>query len=337
MTRVFKYRYASSDTFERDLDALKNDYFWASKRENLNDPFEGLFGRNKLNNQLDIVSKLFKLSVSSSFKNFKSSVDNLLNFVDTVGILSLSTVSMEELLWAHYGNSHQGFCIEYDFDKLIEFEKSNELFNFDILYANSPSHMKLNDFVTSKNPEVILKKMLGIKSKPWSYEKEHRIITTTDGRKYYDFRAVKAIYFGYRMSEDNQDKIMKTLAGRGISYHKIELKELSYKLTSKPIIDPYKDAPRYRYSIGKIADGAIYAEGLEPELKKYADYLYKAAEIVRREPYCDEIQLVDFSISKSTLNNPVIYAEYERDTDKWFRNYLTLSEIDKQFSEIDDL
>jgi hypothetical protein len=344
MTRVFKYRYADEITFERDLASLKEGYFWSSTRENLNDPFEGLFRTDKLNNQIEFFYKLYSSkspSTSSSFEEFKNSISNFLNLADKLGIFSLSKEPMEELLWAHYGNSHQGFCVEYDLYKLIEFEKNSGQYNcINLEYSNAPPHMKLNDFIphNPKKIEILIQKMLGTKSKSWSYEKEVRITTASSGKQPYDFRAVKAIYFGYRMEEAKQLKMMEELAGRGISYHKIEIMKGVYKLTSKPVDDTYIDAPRYRYSIGKIVTSAICnTDYLKPELKKYADYLYKAAEIVRREPYCDQIDNVDFSTSKGTLNAPVVYVQYERLPDKFVNHYLTLPEIDKLFAKIDDI
>lgn len=111
-----------------------------------------------------------------------------------------------------------------------------------------------------------------------------------------------------------------------------------------PISDPHQNATRYLYSIGTIVDGAIYTNDLKPELKKYEEYLYKAAEIVRREPYCNQIEDVDFKIedvdfstSKGTPNAPVIVVQYEREPNKSIHHYLTLAEIDTQFAKIGDL
>jgi len=37
-----------------------------------------------------------------------------------IGIFSLSKKYDDELLWAHYANSHKGFCIEYDLEILLK-------------------------------------------------------------------------------------------------------------------------------------------------------------------------------------------------------------------------
>lgn len=336
--RVFKYRAADETTFERDLCSLKEDYFWASTREQLNDPFEGMFGTDRLTNQIKLIDKLISSkseSVVDSFDGVKAAIDSVLEFVDKSGIFSLSKNPSEELLWAHYGNSHRGFCIEYDLDKLMSFEPAHN--HLDVLYKKAPSHIELTDLVSRTKEKTIFQKMLGIKSVAWNYEREVRVITTVSGKQPYDFRAVKSVYFGHRMEDSKQLKIMEELAGRGITYYKIEPDKNSYRLKYAPISDPHQNAPHYLYSIGTIVDGAIYTNDLKPELKKYEEYLYKAAEIVRREPYCNQIEHVDFSTSKGTPNAPVIFVHYEREPNKFINHYLTLAEIDTQFVKIGDL
>lgn len=50
-----------------------------------------------------------------------------------------------------------------------------------------------------------LKLTSGTKSKKWKHEDEIRIIMDNFGKVEYDFRAVKAIYFGLRMPKTQQD------------------------------------------------------------------------------------------------------------------------------------
>ena len=338
--RVFKYRTGDEATFNRDLHSLQNDFFWASTRDLLNDPFEGVFEMNQLDTQLEWLNKLVAdhtPSTKESFNTVKKSITEVLSFVDKSGIFSLSKSPTEELLWAHYGWSHNGFCIEYDLEKLIEFDKNNH-HCIEIKYSKVAPILKINDLIREKDPTKILQKMLGVKSIPWKYESEVRVVTTASGKQPYDYRAVKAIYFGARMqNKEKRDDIMKALAGRGIKYFQIETEGLSYKLTARPLTDLFAAAPRYKYSIAPIANGAITSDYLKPELQKYGDYLYKAAEIVRREPYCNQINYVDFSSTKSSKKSPVIFVQYQRADNQHIIHYLSISEIEAQYALITDL
>ena len=47
-------------------------------------------------------------------------------------------------------------------------------------------------------------------------------------------------------------------------------------------------------------------------LHSMSEYLTKAAELVRRDPYCKEVELVDFSGSRSKPDEPVIFVNRVR-------------------------
>jgi len=179
--------------------------------------------------------------------------------------------------------------------------------------------------------------MLGIKSKAWSYEKEIRVITSNSGKHSYDFRAVKAIYFGLRMLDEDQVKLMDQLKGREIQYHQVIMKPKSYRFSSKPVQDPYKKADKYKYSIAPIAEHAISPEYVNDKYKPYIQYLSKAAEIVRREPDCNKVEMVEFSTSKGSVSEPVIFIQYKRKENRYVNHYLSIQEIDRQFKKIKDI
>jgi len=238
--RVFKYRTGS----DRDINSLISDEFWAPTREKLNDPYEGVFSRELFENQLNQLEEIF--SIGDKFDEVRNSLEAVLDFTDKSGVYSLSSSSDDELLWAHYANSHCGFCIEYDLDKLLEFtDNANHIVH--IAYKDTPPHIELSDIsdLTTSN-SALLQKMLGTKSKRWDYEQEVRIVTSQSGSHPYDYRAVKAIYFGLRMDPEKQDQIIAKLAGRGISYFKTKIAD-GYSLTHEEVTDPYKDSPEYLY------------------------------------------------------------------------------------------
>ncbi len=333
--RVFKYR---GGEFERDLKTLSENYFWAPTRRDLNDPCEGLFDDQSVNSQLDIIFKVFSNKDSSSasaLENVKTALKELLKFVDKSGVYSLSKTPLDELLWAHYAYNHTGFCVEYDLEKLVEYEKNDYTF-LDVKYKNDPQVMSVSDIDTTGQNKILIK-MLGIKSKAWSYEKETRVITSNSGKHSYDFRAVKAIYFGLRMPDEDKNKLIEKLKGRNVQYHQIILKSNSYKFSYIQVKDSYQSADKYKYSIAPIAEYAISPEYVNDKFKPYIKYLFKAAEIVRREPDCNEVEMVEFSTSKGSVSNPVIFVQYKRKENRYVNHYLSLPEIESQYNEIEDI
>lgn len=334
---AYKYRSGDLSTLSRDLRALADATFFASDRHSLNDPFEGRFDRSVLDRQFDITKGIVSAVFPTAYQSLDTvsiAAGDVLAFVDKSGIFSLSYNPLQELIWAHYGGSHRGFCIGYEIEKLIAFEPQLHKV-LDIQYSDTAPTVTAADLISAKSHDMVLRKMLGVKSKPWSYEEEVRIITQPPGMHEYDFRAVKKIIFGLRCPESTIMAVMEALAGRGVTYEQVESPQSSYVMKSTTIADRYASAPRYKVNVAPIREGAIYPDYLKHEQKQYTSYLYRAAEIVRREPYCQEIQLIDFSGEKSSANNPVIFVQYLRAPNKWVNQYFTLPEIDRQYAALE--
>ena len=333
---AFKYRSGDLQTLERDRGSLRDATFYAALRANLNDPFEGRFDRTRLDSQFSALRQMaegFAPTATASLDVAAIAANEVLSFVDKCGVFSLSYNPLSELVWAHYGGSHRGFCAGYDLPKLVEFEP-NLHYCLDVQYNNTAPVLQSEQLVGASTPIAILQSILGVKSTPWQYEQEVRIITTPPGLHEHDYRAVRKVYFGLRCPESTRLAVMEVLAGRGVTYEQVESPATSYALSCRPIQDAYAYAPKYKLNLAPINEGAISPDYLKPAQKQHQAYLFRAAEIVRREPYCKEIKLVDFSGSKSTPEQPIIFVQYLRAPNKWFNHYLSLPEIDKQYEEL---
>lgn len=265
---VYKYRGGNDEVFERDLTSIERNYFWSSNFEELNDPWETIIKSDKFKIQSNSISWLFGKNAKEKFSNIHEALENLLSHNKKIGIYSLSKTYIDELLWAHYGNSHKGFCIEYDFEILLNSFKTEKIYSFPIKYNNSAPEIDFKD-LSMKNDDLILK-MTGFKSKRWEYEQEHRIITNSFGKQPYEFNALKSIYFGLRMNENHKLEIMNRLKGRGIKYFQIIQIEKTYRFDIKPIIDPNKSEIIYFKQIpDSISNNKIKIKILEKEFYLY--------------------------------------------------------------------
>jgi hypothetical protein len=333
---AFKYRSGDPAHLARDLDSLRGATFYAALRGTLNDPFEGRFDRGSLDGQFSTFRKWVSALVpatSASLDEVSKAVNEVLSFVDKSGVFSLSLNPLNELIWAHYGGSHKGFCVGYDLQKLVDFEPTLHRC-LGVQYRDTAPVLKHEQLIGATTPTALLQEILGVKSTPWRYEQEVRIISTPPGLHEHDYRAVKTVYFGLRCPESTRLAVMEALLGRGVTYEQVVSPGASYVLQSSPIEDAFASAPKYKQNHAPIAECAIEPDYLKTEFKRHQAYLYKAAEIVRREPYCNEIQLVEFSSSRSTPERPVIFVQYLRAPNKWINHYLTLQEIDKQYEEL---
>ncbi|MHC5226550.1 DUF2971 domain-containing protein [Ignatzschineria sp. LJL83] len=282
--KVYKYRYGN----DHDLDALQNNYIWAATRETLNDPFECTFIKDKPNQLLDVMSSKGNISAG----NVKSSLEEMYGFVKSSGIYSLSTTPIERLFWAHYGDSHRGFCIEYDLDVLCQYwGRYHNILNMH--YRDVVPEVDMQDLLEDVH-ESFLRKMFGIKSKCWEYEKEIRITTTKPGRQFYNFRAVTGIYFGYRMPQNKREEVMRILQGRSVKYYEIALKKNEYLLETLNIQDIYADSDSYEEELAPLSDD-MYRGFYGEESDENRQLMEKAIKIIQKNPYCECVNGATFS------------------------------------------
>lgn len=333
---AFKYRSADAGLLERDLKSLKDASFYAASRGTLNDPFEGRFDRTPFDAFIQGLEGVFQpLSAeqADSVRDLKSAANEVLAFVDKTGVFSLSYNPLNELIWAHYGGCHRGFCVGYDLDRLVDFEPNIHCC-IDVDYADVVPSLTSPELLRTGSATPILQLMLGIKSKAWAYEKEVRVVTSPPGLHAYDFRAVQVVYFGLRCEEATKLAVMETLAGRRVRYEQVVSPDGTYVLASEPIPDVFASAPLHMKTLAPIQDDALYAGDLKPHQKTLEKYYPMAAEIVRREPYCQEVQIVGVSGTQGTADNPIIYVQYIRGPNKWVNHYLSIPEIEEQFSQL---
>ncbi|HMS66895.1 MAG TPA: DUF2971 domain-containing protein [Saprospiraceae bacterium] len=230
---VYKYRSGDADTLERDIMSLKRNYFYSPTVDKLNDPTEAITNSNPASEQIELFSLVFpSIKIQESLIKIKEAHDKL-NDVGRqyMGIYSLSKIYNDELLWAHYANSHRGFCIEYDSDYLNNKYRGFKKYELNVEYSDEPPSFDFEGLNSSTEDKV--KKIAGFKSKRWDYEKEFRIITDVYGEFYYEPEALKSIYFGIRMSEENKQKIIKALEGRKITFYDMVLEPNTYRFKRK--------------------------------------------------------------------------------------------------------
>ena len=306
----------------------------------LNDPCENLVDSNMIKEQLRFITKVFGKTpeVDDKYEMVCNALDALLS--RKIGIFSLSRTYNDELLWAHYANAHKGFCIEFDLDILLKNQSIRKYYSYDVEYVDTPPVITIDD-LNSSDKELsrnrILAKKTSTKSKRWASEEEIRIIADNPGEQAYDFRAVKSIYFGVRMEDSYKEMIMADLKGRGIKYYQMEQGKLRYSFHSSIVSDKYSDSAPYLYNISSVTEDAVREEDVTPEFKRHIPCLYKAIEIARRDPYCRHVYSSDFSISKSTPNQPVVIVTCEKSNDDYDYFLYSKDEIDRQYAKIADL
>lgn len=222
---LYKYRSVEDKCFERDLKALKENYFWASDVEHLNDDQECFYNAQIILKQLEGLKTLYPKS-TTSISNVKKQLQAVIEKVKTIGVFSLSRNPHIPSMWALYAE-RKGYCVIYREDKLMEHIGGICLSDkniFDVVYASSAPILDLHDFLNRD----LLTKLVATKEKSWSYEEETRIITDTPKEHKYVSSALYGIIFGSQMLEKEKQKIKDTLTGRNLKFFQLRHKENDY-------------------------------------------------------------------------------------------------------------
>ena len=224
---VYKYRSGTNN----DLKALENNQYWSSSTEQLNDPCEAITDTKKVKKILNYIGQKVGIKNKEDLKLINDNTDEVLSMDVKMGVYSLSKTPLDELLWAHYANSHKGFCIEYDLNILLKNDGENHIHSFPVLYSNKPPSIGSWDLIRNEQNSMI-KKFAFHKSKRWEYEQEHRIVTSKIGLNSYNHKALKSIYFGLKINESVKNQIINLPQLREVNFHQIVLEKNSYSFKS---------------------------------------------------------------------------------------------------------
>lgn len=166
------------------------------------------------------------------------------------------------LMWAHYADSHKGFCIEYDTEKIdIEYRRflfpviyQREVYDYtDIAIMNDLSYTKYMEIIKMQGIETeyelkdvtnnALIPML-IKAQEWYYEREWRIVVPSliFGSNEHLINlgnAISSIYFGANFDENGMDmnEIINWAKDKKINVYKMDKEPSKYELISNVILN----------------------------------------------------------------------------------------------------
>ncbi|NVJ45538.1 MAG: DUF2971 domain-containing protein [Cytophagia bacterium] len=192
-----KHLYKIKPLDSRNIENIANDEIWLPKARNLNDPYDcsivpylssdlELKELQELLEELSEEANIFDNIIDYKFLTAETEQDqnwiaytSVCERIENVGILSFIDTPYNIVTWSHYGNEHQGICIEFK-PKTAD---NLKLFNVylggyrlkSVTYTNNIPVIDWKEFL--KAPRVLLDIILRMKYRDWSYENETRIIT----------------------------------------------------------------------------------------------------------------------------------------------------------------
>ncbi len=216
--KVYKYRSTKNlKILERDIETFSNNKFFAPKFETFDDKLEATF-KEEISTIVQIIGKTF----STNTEQMKNSLKEVTDYKDKIGIYCVTKRYDNEYMWKNYANNSQGYCVEYDLDKLTDKSKNLDFsIKFEIIYDNKTSILNIADIGSNS----LITKMFGVKKLEYLPEEEIRLIFNFDSIKKHHDSAITGIYFGSDADEQLIEKIYEKFENRDIKFYQIILGE----------------------------------------------------------------------------------------------------------------
>ncbi len=210
-----------------------------------------LSSNNPIQNLFDWVEEFIQGSVEAEdiFGDVIKDIQDMKEFIlkdfneryrNKLKISSFSEDHQSLLMWGHYANNHEGFCIEYDLSSMDDNENlkkylfpvnyNNERFDITDFYIDNVINKKRKD--TNRLIHSVL-----YKSEDWKYEKEWRFVISESE---YDGKTVstpkpKAIYLGTQIKEVYKEQFIKVCKENDIDVYQMKLDSKKYKINAEKI------------------------------------------------------------------------------------------------------
>lgn len=215
---------------------LKKRIFIIQNKINKEDKFKYTHGINELCESIKL--DYFHDQIANIKDIFTSNVEDAKAYIRKCTFITcFSYRNNSILMWSHYGDSHQGVCIEFE-NKLnifndVYYTDKKPFFNI-YNYTNAIIESKENNKAKSFENEDIKNNIISLfctKSTDWSYENEVRFITMSEGNdkeklklmnvtledeKYYLNLKVKRIFVGIKAKGEKLEQLIKLASEKNI-------------------------------------------------------------------------------------------------------------------------
>lgn len=133
------------------------------------------------------------------------------------------------LMWAHYADSHKGFCVEYEIDNsMFKIDDPSKLQVARMLKVDYRSAANKPLDFSDKKQTLSMQEGFFCKSRDWFYEHEVRmaLYSPKEIKDYptiplHEKSRISAIYFGIKCPGETIEKVKDALNGRSIKYYQM--------------------------------------------------------------------------------------------------------------------
>ncbi len=189
--------------------------------------------------KIETVRNNYKNSIKSDPKTFSQKyLYKVLEFHNKhLGILCLSEVWNNILMWTHYSHNHTGFCIGFNKESI----KNSGFFGQGGAVNYCTNYPRINPLKWNENDLETMFIESHTKSYDWHYEKEYRFVkiwhpeipTFQDRIFEFDDSLVNEVIVGFSISKDNEKEIRDLCCKKNIPIYKIQKSQDEFILERK--------------------------------------------------------------------------------------------------------
>lgn len=241
--RLFKYRSfdkgrPDGEAYQWDRSIIIGCSLWAGSPLSFNDPFDCFPVIDFAGTQAEKESWAAGLQAPAgmSIQTIVGMMDNALGNPDTraqmsgwhenveaLGVLSLTERPDDMLMWAHYANSHRGYCLELD----ATIQPLSLAYR--VHYAAQRPVFRLFD----PDRVDIIKRTLLHKADFWQHEREWRIVRPVNmGAIDFPPHALKSIILGTSIGKEDEESLRAIVAEREVpvAFRRATLNDVNYRV-----------------------------------------------------------------------------------------------------------
>ncbi|WP_081618881.1 DUF2971 domain-containing protein [Thioalkalivibrio sp. ARh3] len=175
-----------------------------------------------------LIDAQFKVS-SENYQHFNQRAQQGMK------ICSFSERVDSVVMWGHYANNHQGFCLEYDIESWPPGEVRRRML-YPVIYSDHilDATKHILQSMRSRDFNNLYGAMAAIhKSPDWAYEKEWRFVLPM-GESFqdqnYPMPKPSALYLGSRIQKEDKATLLDIARQKGISVYEVALSPTEFKL-----------------------------------------------------------------------------------------------------------
>lgn len=210
---LYRYRPLGEKTlFTRELDALEKSYLYAPRFDQMNDPMEALFEVATADDAMAILLPPNLVAIGTRI------LETTAKIAKESGLISMSVDQLDYPLWAYYGSSFGGMCLEFDTAELEIGMLSRELLMKVVYDSKAPNPVSFQSLAFA-DPLLLVNRRLTQKREEWRHEKEWRYLAGQPGPKPHTDAALKSIYLGPRIRSDEKSRLLEVMARRPVDVY----------------------------------------------------------------------------------------------------------------------